>query len=372
MYYHLILTDECNLCCTYCRDKAFIVPDSDYDSFKMSDTPPEIEYSIETLCNFLSKDKNASILFYGGEPLLRINLIEEIMDRAENSSFLIYTNGIFLDRLKDEYLSKISYIFLSIDGDEETTDGYRGRGVYRKISENLKDIRERGFKGEIIARMTVAERTDICKSVLHLQNQDNFRFDSIHWQLDANFWYDYSLRPGFQDWMDNSYNPGISKLTAYWLRKLKEGEFMRWYPFAATTGEILKGNQVNPIRCGAGIYNYAILTDGNIAPCPCMAGLEDYYCGNIYDTDPADILKSEIKGDCTDCDIKDFCGGRCLYSNIIKPWPVEGREIVKSSVRHLKECIESKIPEIKELTEKGIISEGDFDYEKYNGCEIIP
>jgi uncharacterized protein len=23
LYFHLILTDECNLCCTYCRAKAF-------------------------------------------------------------------------------------------------------------------------------------------------------------------------------------------------------------------------------------------------------------------------------------------------------------------------------------------------------------
>ena len=67
MQYHVILTKECNLRCEYCGGG--------------SDTPPkEIKYSIADLKSFLSKDSNPVIEFYGGEPLLRIDMMKRIMD----------------------------------------------------------------------------------------------------------------------------------------------------------------------------------------------------------------------------------------------------------------------------------------------------
>ena len=115
MHYFIILTKECNLFCSYCGGG--------------SDSPPrEIQYSIEDLRSFLSKDRDPVIEFYGGEPLLRIKTMKSIMDSVPGR-FVIQTNGIFLDRIEPEYLSRFHSILVSIDGTEVVTDRERGKRV---------------------------------------------------------------------------------------------------------------------------------------------------------------------------------------------------------------------------------------------------
>ncbi len=87
-----------------------------------------------------------------------------------------------------EYLAALHTISLSIDGDRETTDYYRGEGVYDRITANARKARKNGFDGEIIARMTVTEDTDIYRQVTYLLDNLDFPFDSVHWQANALFW----------------------------------------------------------------------------------------------------------------------------------------------------------------------------------------
>jgi len=155
MHYHIILTKECNLKCNYCGGG--------------SDTPPkEIQYSIDELKKFISLDKNPIIEFYGGEPLLRIETIKNIMDSIPHARFVIQTNGMNLDMLESKYMNKFHSILVSIDGKKSVTDKERGDGVYDRILQNIKIIRQKGFRGDIVARMTVAQGTDIYENVMHL------------------------------------------------------------------------------------------------------------------------------------------------------------------------------------------------------------
>ena len=70
--------------------------------------------------------------------------------------------------------------------------------------------------------------------------------------------------------------------------------------------------------------------------------------------------------------ILNICGGRCLYSNYAKLWPEEGQKLICETIFNLIEGIKDKIPEIKELIDRKIVFEYDFEYEKYFGPEIIP
>lgn len=376
MYYHLIVNDECNLNCSYCRGKEFFSYEPDLESFDECITlPSSPEYSPEDLYSFLKKDSDPSVLFYGGEPTLRSDLVMDFMDRMPLCGFSIYTNGLLIRNIAPEYIRRLDTILLSIDGDRKTTDGYRGEGVYDGLMRSIRYIDDSGFSGEIIARMTVAEKTDIYESVTCLADNPDYSFGSIHWQMDANFWYDYPGRPGFREWIEESYNPGIAGLAEHWLEMIRETRIVpRWYPFCGLVYDILTGSGRTPapMRCGAGHMNYAIQTDGNIVPCPCMQGMKEYYCGSIFYSDPKTLIKIEPGGDCLECDIADFCGGRCLYSNIIHPWPIEGRELVYRSVLNLKSAVGLVIPEIRKMIGQGFISVEDFRINKYNGCEIIP
>jgi len=74
VYYHLILTDACNLCCTYCRGKAFVVDPPDQPGIAIDeDLPVDLDIDLDDLYRFLAKDPDPVLIFYGGEPLLAPN-----------------------------------------------------------------------------------------------------------------------------------------------------------------------------------------------------------------------------------------------------------------------------------------------------------
>ncbi len=123
MHYHIILTKECNLNCSYCGGG--------------SDSPPkELQYQISDLKSFLSHDINPVLEFYGGEPLLRIDAMKKVMDEVPGR-FVIQTNGVFLDKMEPEYLKKFHSILVSIDGTKGVTDKNRSNGLDARIQARL-------------------------------------------------------------------------------------------------------------------------------------------------------------------------------------------------------------------------------------------
>ena len=376
LYFHLILTDDCNLCCSYCRAKVFVnteeVNDTSTPQIEIdSHLPPDLNFNLDLLYDFLQKDPTPTLTFYGGEPLLRADLIERIMREAPVQRFMMQTNGVLLDRLYPEIINRFSTILVSLDGREGLTDANRGSGTYRKVIENVKKIRCNGYRHELIARMTVNESTDIVDAVHWLASNPDYSFSSIHWQLDANFADDFSHRR-FADWVFENYNPGILRLVEDWVDHMENGhKVLRWYPFLDPMEDLLLGRQ-SQLRCGAGHANYSIMTDGHIAPCPVMIGMSRYYVGHIQNSDPLNLAVISVNGECTDCQILGFCGGRCLYSNITKPWGADERRIVCSTVETLYSGLTNVLPRVKDLIAREVIHSTDFSHEKYNGCEIIP
>ena len=90
------------------------------------------------------------------------------MEEALVSRFMIQTNGTLLHRLSPEIVNRFDTILISIDGDKKTTDEGRGEGTYDRVMENIHHIIAGGFRNELIARMTVTERTDIRSAVRYL------------------------------------------------------------------------------------------------------------------------------------------------------------------------------------------------------------
>ncbi len=367
------MTDDCNLCCSYCRAKAFEeeTGESEVQVEIDPDLPVELDYDLEDLYAFLVKDSCPVLIFYGGEPLLRDDLIRMIMDEAPVKRFMIQTNGLLLDRLDPSYVNRFATILVSLDGSESLTDKYRGAGTYRKVMENMKDILMQGFAGELIARMTVAEDTDIVDAVTSLANNPDHSFSSIHWQLDANFSSDFPRR-SFASWVQESYNPGILSLVQRWVHIMETtSRVPRWYPFLDTMDDLLHERE-SGLRCGAGHANYSIMTDGHIAPCPVMIGMKQHYLGHISNSLPQELNRICVGGECMSCTIRTFCGGRCLYASIMQPWNAEERRLVCGTVANLHTALTAAVPEILSLIRSGRIGLQDFSCEKFNGCEIIP
>ena len=151
----------------------------------------------------------------------------------------------------------------------------------------------------------------------------------------------------------------------------KEGEVLRWYPFLDPMEDLLKGRE-SRLRCGSGYANYTIMTDGNIGPCPVMIGMSQYYVGHISRSHPLRLDHVPIGGECAECHIRPFCGGRCLYSNITQPWKPSERRLVCGTVENLHTALIEVLPRVRKLVKKGTVTMENFFHEKFNGCEIIP
>jgi len=328
---------------------------------------------LKLLDKFCGQEPNCGLIFYGGESLLRTEEVKRIMDKVKAKHFLIQTNGLLLDRLEPVYVNRLDQILVSLDGDEHLTDYYRGFGTFRKVIDNLKLIKSNGFDGELIARMTVMEQTDIYSQVKWLLDNHEFDFSSVHWQLNAGFWNDDSARRGFKEWIDESYNPGIRRLVEFWVDYMKDkGCVLRLYPFIGIAQSMLLGEKSCLLRCGGGWANYAIQTDGHIVPCPTMWGMRDHYLGHIGDVDPSKLKRVFVGEPCTKCDLLGICGGRCLYANVTKRWNAEAYDLVCGTVKNLAGAIAEQLPRIREMIGNGTISLRDFEFMKFNGCEIIP
>ena len=375
MFFHVILTTECNLQCKYCFGETLDDFDEDFGDFEIDYyLPKKADYDVAYLDRFCRMDPDCTVTFYGGEPLLNIEGLRGIMDGVSAKHFMIQTNGQLLDRLEPEYVNRFHTILVSIDGEEKLTDYYRGKGVFRKVIDNVKLITENGFQGEIIARVTVMEHTDIYKQITWLLDNEEFSFHSVHWQLNAGFWGNDYFRRDFKRWSEEDYIPGLDRLATFWVDQMQErGVVLRLYPLLGIAGSMLLDREPSLMRCGGGWINYAIQTDGYIIPCPTMWGMKKYYLGHIAESDPLRLGKVLVSNaPCKQCDILGVCGGRCLYANITKRWNDEKYAEVCNTVRALMRSVDAQIPRIRKLVSAGKISQGDFDYLKYNGCEIIP
>ena len=369
-----MLTNKCNLQCRYCFGEALDDFNEDFTDFNTDyNLPIKASYDFSSLVEFCKKDPECVLTFYGGEPLLCADEIKQIMDSIRPKYFMLQTNGLLLDKLEPEYVNCFHTILVSLDGNEELTDYYRGLSTFYKVIENLKLILQKGYKGELIARMTVMEQTDIYEQVKWLVENDKKPFSSVHWQLNAGFWANDYARRNFKRWCEDSYLPGLHKLASFWVDNMKKkGAVLRLYPLLGITNSLLFNEKKNLLRCGSGWINYSIQTDGYIIPCPAMWGMKNYYLGHISETHPLKLKKILVKDPCTKCEVLDICGGRCLYANITKRWSEEAYTEVCATVRGLIKEVKRQLPRIEDLIKKGKVNLNDFNFVKYNGCEIIP
>ncbi len=350
MLYIIFLTARCNLRCKYCGG-----------SIDKSVMPPELTYSLQQLRSFIESDPEPSIAFYGGEPLLRLDLMEKIMDSINAEHYILQTNGLLLDRVKPKYLERLSTVLVSIDGIKEVTDFYKGE-VYDRVMRNVKAVRK--HCREIIARMVACEKTDIFRDVAHLLQH----FDYVHWQLNA-VWSPPELWSNFPAWIEH-YNKGVSRLADFWMRRMKEGRVEGIVPFLGVLKAMMFEPNTSP-PCGAGINAFAITTDGRVVACPVCADFEWNVLGTIEDL--ADLRRVEINEPCRSCELRSICGGRCLFFNRERLWGEEGFNLICSAAKHLINEIARLKPEIEELVENGVVEKEMLCYPRYNNTtEIIP
>lgn len=148
------VTDACNLRCEYC---AYGKLYADYD--KREDKMLSVEAAkrfIDYMAALWASPENRSIYnnvyigFYGGEPLLNMPFIKEIVGylklggHAKHFSYNMTTNAMLLDRCMDFFIENDFSLLISLDGNAEN-DSYRiktdGKPSFEQVTANIDKLR---------------------------------------------------------------------------------------------------------------------------------------------------------------------------------------------------------------------------------------
>jgi uncharacterized protein len=262
----LHVSNDCNLHCSYCyADGGNYKLPKEKMSFEVADK--FIEFCVN---NFNQID---SIVFFGGEPLMNIQIIEYIclkFKKLKEDSTLTYlpnwgiiTNGTLLnDNILKVLKEHINYITVSIDGPQKINDYNRkfrnNKGSFERIEKFIN---------------TIKRETNI-----------NIRYEATYTQyhLDSNV-FEYELRAFFKKEFDlNGTIVGDinQNVVSFYNNKKNENLFDNLPEgfFSVLSAIVYKKRKE---MCPVGNNIVAISTNGEIYPCHMNNGLKHLNLGTI-------------------------------------------------------------------------------------------
>lgn len=139
----VLVTNACNLRCEHCFVYRAETPNDARD--KVSDVR-----MLDELRHLRDKHGIKSMLFMGGEPMIKADLVFEAMKLFESSSMV--TNGTYgIPSLPGQLVT------VSLDGPPEVNDAIRGKGVFERVRQSVYD-RDPADGTIVMLQMTVTRR----------------------------------------------------------------------------------------------------------------------------------------------------------------------------------------------------------------------
>lgn len=317
---YLSLTYRCNLNCKYC------ICHNSFGLKKASDMDEEtIVQAIQTFTQLSEPDTEREVVLYGGEPVLRKDLIALAYNKCREAElvagknlnparFILCTNGTVIDQDFCDFLKTTNiYPAVSIDGDQLLHDEYRpffsGKGSYDASLAGLKLLQKNGIKAGVT--MTLGA-------------------------------YNVATLPALVDHAAEHYQPGtlaINMLLDYDNKETKnsycaaphEAKHALWDAFLAARNNgiyIVKhvmDNRVKPLveksprlwGCTGTGARMAVMPDGSVVSCMALANtakkskIADIKTTSDFVDDYMTDYGPFVCDKCKQCIARSTCGGMC-------------------------------------------------------------
>ena len=198
--YRIVLTEQCNLACVEC----FVTKNLDC----LATMDRKTLFSVLDYSFNHSNNKSISYCFFGGEPLIKYDLIKAAVAKIEEAernqlikhpSFLITTNGTILtDEMVDFFVEHDIRVGVSIDGPKEIHDKLRpyknAHGTFEDVRKNYMKMYNRGVNIHVLITPNpdyLDSLPNIVKYVLdnfpmkELTINTPFKYDTLQWTVDG-------------------------------------------------------------------------------------------------------------------------------------------------------------------------------------------
>lgn len=257
-------TSACNLHCTGCWAAEY---------------GHQLNLSLETMDSIIKQGKELGTYMYiytGGEPLVRKKDLIKICEMHPDCEFLSFTNGTLIDEefCKEMLRVKNFVPAISLEGFSDANDGRRGEGVYDKVMNAMKLLKEHKLPFGVSTCYTSKNFEDVSSEEFYDLMVDN----------GALFvWFFHYMPVGNSAVPELMPTPAQREKMYYRIRKFRETKPIFGIDFQ-NDGEFVEG-------CVAGGRRYFhINAKGDAEPCVFI----HYSNANVHDTSILNILKSPI------------------------------------------------------------------------------
>ena len=311
------LTHHCNLACPYCYAGA-------KSRGRMDDETAEsaIRFALAE-----ARDRGVGrldVIFFGGEPLLELDLLCRICDRFAEAasgvevSFSLSTNGVLLTPEVIERLAgRRIYVSLSLDGPPEVHDRQRPFPGGRGSSAALAEAAPRLLRWNPCAEA----RCVITPSSANVADR------SVRWIAGMGFAYISTALDYSADWNRESlgeFEASLRRLADWYCARTEAGDPL----YVSCFDERIRTRTDEPLRgcdrCGVGLRQYSIAPSGRLYPCVQFVGEDapgEFVIGDIRngfdEAARVSVYNRALaaKPECAGCAVADRCASWCACTN---------------------------------------------------------
>lgn len=322
----LELNKRCNLACEYCY-----IGEKDNRSMSLRTAIGSIDFAIERINIENHRYRTIRVNFLGGEPLLSIKEMEEVVSYCEvnkekqhvDFEYTVTTNGVLLNREITQFLIDHHFsLKVSLDGDEKINDLSRktiyGTGSYRSVVKNLNNIKffemQTRKAVQVSSVITRKNYTYLLESIRHFHEDLGFL------DIDAGI----DIGPEWTEQEIEKLSQILNEVLTYYVNSYKQNKYFMWR-YIENALDNYENKSVRLYSCGAGIISFYVNTEGDMFLCPNLLKYK-YSLGNVFDgfSEFGHLVRNKLK------DVKDIDNAVC-------------RECKENEICKVKGCFASSL-----------------------------
>ncbi len=266
---------------------------------------------------------SAGFCFFGGEPLLKKDLIYRALDICLEKSHVtgipfkckMTTNGTLLD---EEFLARAKEVRMGIG---LSFDG-KAQDICRRFAN-----KERSPSSEVLvkkAKLLLQYIPDAMAMATIAPQAVPYYFESVKYIHDlgfrkASFVIAYGEKVHWTDEDLDLLSEQIDKTGEYVRGLFEKGEDFYFSPLDAKIAQCIK--DINPAdRCHLGTRQMPVTPDGKLYPCTSFIGDEEYLLGDVFtgldmEAQKRIAMKARTPETCLQCDLLKRCTNSCGCAN---------------------------------------------------------
>lgn len=341
---YLMLTDQCNLRCSYCFINNNMPSDYERRNMKWDVAKRAIDLYFANLSRnpAIFSESVKTIFFYGGEPLLNFGMIKkcaeyvnsaykkEVNKMGNKFRLSLVTNGTLIDDKIARFLAKHKNISIgiSLDGNKKTNDQKRrhqsGSGSFDDVARGFDLLKRAGCKNISLSCTVDDHNIDELSTLLDLGDKYGFVAINMNIVLDTE-----------KEMVGGKYMKKVSKkLLDYFMlardRGIYEDRVMRKL-------KAFVSSKIHAFDCQATGNQIVCSPDGQIGLCHEGVGAKNFFFSSVNnELNFHDIPlvrewneRSPLNmPQCFNCPAIGLCGGGCAYGAWLRSgsiWAVDNR-----------------------------------------------